>query len=205
MGRHHKKHLPKNPAETKVRFRHQGWIILLTACLVIALIAINVHPFGSPDTSSSSREPTPSVPAVPSESLALGGTPPSLSPAATTAPITATTTSAAGKTTSIPPAVREKLTGRWQRPDGGYVMTILRVAEDGTIQATYHNPNPIHVARALSKMNDGQALLYVELRDQGYPGNYYELAFDPAKDEFIGVYHHLGVHQDFEVNFVRLK
>src|ERR1043165_8425589 len=41
-----------------------------------------------------------------------------------------------------------KLRGRWLRPDGGYVLEIRSVADDGRAEAAYFNPNPIHVAWA---------------------------------------------------------
>ena len=36
------------------------------------------------------------------------------------------------------------LTGRWLRPDGGYVLDVR--AAGGGVEATYLNPRPIHVA-----------------------------------------------------------
>ncbi len=44
----------------------------------------------------------------------------------------------------------------------------------------------------------------VELRDRLYPGSYYMLVYDPSKDQLSGVYHHLGVHQDFDAVFTRI-
>ena len=43
-----------------------------------------------------------------------------------------------------------------------------------------------------------------ELRDRGYPGNYYTLIYDSQTDRLVGVYHHLGIRQEFAVEFVRL-
>ena len=45
----------------------------------------------------------------------------------------------------------------------------------------------------------------VELRDRLYPGSYYTLTYDPSEDQLSGVYHHLGVHQDFDVVFMRVE
>jgi hypothetical protein len=47
--------------------------------------------------------------------------------------------------------------------------------------------------------------VFVELRDRGYPGNYYKLTYDTGKDQLAGVYYHLGVQQQFDVFFERMK
>jgi hypothetical protein len=101
--------------------------------------------------------------------------------------------------------IRARLAGRWLRPDGGYVMTISDIGDDGKVAATYENPRPINIARAEAGMKDGKVSLYIELRDRGYPGNYYVLDFDDAQDQLVGVYYHLGIQQQFDVHFERLK
>jgi phosphoserine phosphatase len=96
-----------------------------------------------------------------------------------------------------------KLTGQWVRPDGGYVLDIQSIASDGRIKMAYLNPKPINVSKAQVTMKSGQIYLFIELRDKFYPGNYYTLAFDEQADQLVGVYHHLGINQDFEVYFIR--
>ena len=113
--------------------------------------------------------------------------------------------SASATAAKLPEEARTRLQGRWLRADGGYVMTIKSVDPDGKVEATYANPRPIHVASAQAAHADGKTTLRVELRDTNYPGNYYTLAYDPALDQLLGVYHHLGVGQDFEVNFTRMR
>ena len=49
----------------------------------------------------------------------------------------------------------------------------------------------------------GRAKVMVELRDRLYPGSFYTLTYNPQDDQLSGVYHHLGVHQDFDVIFMR--
>jgi hypothetical protein len=44
----------------------------------------------------------------------------------------------------------------------------------------------------------------VELRDRLYPGSYYTLTYDPREDRLSGVYHHLGINQEFDVVFTRI-
>jgi len=49
----------------------------------------------------------------------------------------------------------QKLKGRWQRPDGGYIMEIKSVASDGAMDAAYFNPKSIHVAKAEASREGG--------------------------------------------------
>lgn len=99
----------------------------------------------------------------------------------------------------------EKLKGKWLRPDGGYVLDIKSVGSDGNIEMTYLNPNPIHVSKAQVSIKAGKLELFIELTDTGYPGNYYTLTYDVGKDQLVGVYYHLGIGQQFDVIFVRMK
>ena len=69
------------------------------------------------------------------------------------------------------------------------------------LDARYFNPNPIHVSRAETATRDGKLFMAMELRDQGYPGNFYALVSDPGSDSLSGVYNHLGLNQQFEVAF----
>src|SRR5690242_6383851 len=41
-----------------------------------------------------------------------------------------------------------KLTGKWVRPDGGYVLELKSVGSGGKMDAAYFNPRPINVSRA---------------------------------------------------------
>jgi hypothetical protein len=100
---------------------------------------------------------------------------------------------------------RQRLAGRWLRPDGGYVLTIKSVGEDGKVEAAYNNPGPINVSKAQAMDKDGQTVLHVELRDRNYPGNYYTLTYDPARDQLAGMYYHLGLGQMFDVIFERMR
>ena len=97
----------------------------------------------------------------------------------------------------------KRLVGRWLRPDGGYILVIKDVDANGSIDANYLNPNPIHVSEARLSIDSGKVNVFVELRDRGYPGSYYTLTYDPDVDHLVGVYHHLGIRQNFDVFFVR--
>ncbi len=43
-----------------------------------------------------------------------------------------------------------RLVGKWERSDGGYMLEIKGVDGEGRLEATYLNPNPIHVSRAIA-------------------------------------------------------
>jgi hypothetical protein len=101
-------------------------------------------------------------------------------------------------------AQRTRLVGCWRRTDADYVLEIRAVAADGAIDAAYLNPRPIHVAKAQATAEAGKTRVLVELRDRLYPGSYYTLVYDPRNDRLAGVFHHLGLHQDFDVLFTRI-
>jgi hypothetical protein len=100
-------------------------------------------------------------------------------------------------------SVHKELIGRWVRPDGGYILLITAVNDDGSIDAAYFNPNPINVSKARVSIESDKANILVELRDIGYPGSYYTLVYDPERDLLVGVYHHLVLKQNFDIYFVR--
>jgi hypothetical protein len=98
-----------------------------------------------------------------------------------------------------------RLVGQWKRTDSDYVIAIDEATPDGKLAARYLNPQPIHVSRAQWLKSGARLQLMVELQDRGYPGSNYELDYDAAHDTLFGTYHHLGLHQDFQVSFYRLK
>ena len=120
--------------------------------------------------------------------------------------------SSAAASSSVSPAAAapaapspERLVGRWGRSDSDYTIEIASVAPTGKLDARYLNPGPIHVERAESGMVDGLLRVFLELQDRGYPGSYYTLTYDPGSDSLSGVYHHLGVNQNFDVAFSRIS
>ena len=98
-----------------------------------------------------------------------------------------------------------KLVGKWQRPDGGYVIEIKSVDAAGTLDAAYFNPNPINVSRAAALYKDGATRVFVELRAPNYPGSTYTLTYDPQSDQLYGQYYQAAMKQTFDVTFGRLK
>jgi hypothetical protein len=99
----------------------------------------------------------------------------------------------------------KRLTGRWVRPDGGYVLVLGDIKKDGGLKASYFNPRPINVSRSeLRRTKDGM-IIYVELRDVNYPGSNYKLRYDPASDRMKGNYFQAVERETYEVEFVRLQ
>jgi uncharacterized protein (DUF2147 family) len=102
-------------------------------------------------------------------------------------------------------AAFQKLEGRWQRDDGGYVIEISRADAGGTLTAAYFNPRPIKVAKAEASMLGQSLRVFIELRDVNYPGSTYQLTYDPADDRLKGSYFQATLQETYDVAFVRLK
>jgi hypothetical protein len=99
----------------------------------------------------------------------------------------------------------QKLKGRWLRPDGGYVIEVKSIADDGAMDAAYYNPRPIHVSKAEASLEGAVMKVFVELRDANYPGSTYTLAYDTAGDQLKGIYYQALQQQQYEVFFVRAQ
>jgi hypothetical protein len=97
------------------------------------------------------------------------------------------------------------LVGRWQRTDGGYVIEIRNIAQDGKIAAGYFNPRPINVEKAQASKEKEIIKVEITLRDVGYPGSAYTLVYVAEKDVLLGYYYHAVSRQYFDVLFVRMK
>ena len=98
-----------------------------------------------------------------------------------------------------------KLVGKWERPDGGYVLEIKSVDASGKADVAYYNPNPINVSRAAAWRDKGTSKIVVELRDAGYPGCTYTLEHNAQSDQLFGQYFQAAQQQTYEVVFSRLK
>jgi hypothetical protein len=102
-------------------------------------------------------------------------------------------------------AAFQKLQGRWQRNDGGYIIDIRNVEPGGKLTAGYFNPRPINVAKAEASQDNGTVKVFIELRDVNYPGSTYNLAYVPADDRLTGTYFQAALRETYEVYFTRLK
>ena len=98
-----------------------------------------------------------------------------------------------------------QVVGRWQRTDGGYILVLGSPTFDGRLAAAYFNPQPINVSRSGWVHEDGNLLVLVELRDQGYPGSTYTLAYQQDTDRLVGVYFQAAAQQRYEVVFQRIE
>ena len=94
--------------------------------------------------------------------------------------------------------------GRWQRPDGGYILQLSDPGPDGRLKAAYFNPRPINVSQAAWKHQGGYLGVFVELRAPNYPGSTYTLVYDPSGDRLVGIYYQAAMQQQFEVVFERV-
>lgn len=110
-----------------------------------------------------------------------------------------------GKPSAAPGPDTSKLIGTWLRPDGGYVLELSHPAPDGLLKAAYLNPRPINVSRAQWRQHDGVLGVFVELRDAGYPGSTYMLAYHPGEDQLVGTYFQAALGQLFGVAFNRTR
>lgn len=99
----------------------------------------------------------------------------------------------------------ETLRGQWVRPDGGYVITVATVADDGKMAAMYNNPSPLPFAQAVARRENGVLKAFFEIRAGGYGGSTYTLTYDPAADVLKGVYYQAVAKQSFDVTFTRKK
>jgi len=92
--------------------------------------------------------------------------------------------------------------GRWIRTDAPYVIELSH-SQDGSLQAAYFNPRPIHVGKTEFAEQDGLLQIMIELQDVNYPGSTYVLSYDRPQDLLRGIYFHPESKQSYEVGFVR--
>ncbi len=111
---------------------------------------------------------------------------------------------AASASSSQLPSEFGTLKGQWLRPDGGYVLELKRLLPQNELEAAYFNPNPIHVGKARLTLERGFVKVFVELRDENYPGSTYTLIYDKASDQLRGIYYQATQQQEYEVFFTRL-
>ena len=122
-------------------------------------------------------------------------------PAAAAAPAPAP----APATAPVPAAKADKakIAGTWVRTDAPYKLVISDLASNGVMKAVYLNPNPIHVGQSTWSEANGMVSVYVELRDQNYPGSHYTLTYMPEQDMLAGKYFQAVQGITYEVAFSR--
>lgn len=97
------------------------------------------------------------------------------------------------------------LVGEWTRTDAAYQIKITELLNDGTMKAGYFNPNSINVASAMWAFADGVLRIYIELRDENYPGSNYNLIYYPERDLLAGKYFQAVERVTYDVGFARAK
>jgi hypothetical protein len=100
---------------------------------------------------------------------------------------------------------KKVLLGNWIRTDADYKIKISEVLKDGKLNAGYFNPKSIHVAKATWTNAKGVLKIYIELRDENYPGSNYSLTYYPEKDLLTGKYFQAVSGETFDVIFTRIK
>ncbi len=100
---------------------------------------------------------------------------------------------------------RSILISDWIRTDAEYRVTISELLDDGTLKAGYFNPKSINVGKAGWIFSDGAMKIYIELRDENYPGSNYNLVYYPDKDLLAGKYFQAVEGVTYDVGFLRKK
>jgi len=97
------------------------------------------------------------------------------------------------------------LVGSWQRPDGGYILKVDEVRDDGSLIAAYYNPNQIEVGRTEWNIYNNEIKVYFELISANYNGSNYNLVYLPDRDILAGEYYQAVQKKKYYVEFPRLK
>ena len=100
---------------------------------------------------------------------------------------------------------KNKLVGEWTRTDASYQIKITELMDDGTMKAGYFNPASINVGSAMWAFADGVLKIYIELRDENYPGSNYNLIYYPERDLLAGKYFQAVERVTYDVGFTRVK
>jgi len=99
----------------------------------------------------------------------------------------------------------KQLEGMWIRSDGPYKIEIKEVQAEGKLLAMYFNPDPINVGRSAWRIQKERMHVYIELKDENYPGSIYRLTYDDQLEMLKGTYFQAVAQQSYEVNFIRVK
>ena len=97
------------------------------------------------------------------------------------------------------------LAGRWIRPDGGYVLEVSNIKENGSIAVAYFNPKPINVAESYWQWDNNRLNLFVKFDDVNYTGSTYTLEYLPDKKRLIGIYFQAMLGQKYYVEFTKME
>jgi len=121
------------------------------------------------------------------------------------AAIAALTFSCSQQSPQPKPVDKSLLVGNWVRTDAPYRIQISELLDDGKMKAGYFNPKSINVSKAGWVNSGGVIQLYIELRDENYPGSDYNLTYVPERDLLAGNYFQAVEGATFKVEFARKK
>lgn len=105
--------------------------------------------------------------------------------------------------TSAPNSELQKFVGRWQRDDGGYVITIRSVNPERVGKAGSDELGSM--SREDASQLSGLSNVFIELSDENYPGSTYRLYYHSSSDELVGTYFQAARQQRYPVTFQRMK
>jgi len=105
----------------------------------------------------------------------------------------------------VNPIDKNILNGNWKRSDADYRIEISGVMDGGSMKAGYYNPKSINVSRANWAYTDGLLRVFIELRDENYPGSTYDLYYFPGTGLLAGKYFQAMEGLTFDVEFTRQK
>lgn len=100
---------------------------------------------------------------------------------------------------------KSRLVGEWTRTDAPYQIKITELLNDGTMKVGYFNPKSINVANATWVLANDVLKIYIELRDENYPGSNYNLIYYPEKDLLAGKYFQAVEGVTYDVGFTKTK
>jgi hypothetical protein len=100
---------------------------------------------------------------------------------------------------------KNSLKGNWMRTDGEYRIEISNLNNDGKMNAGYFNPKSINVSRAQWTNEGGLLKIYIELRDQNYPGSNYTLYYMKDRKILAGEYYQAMERNKYKVEFEMMK
>jgi hypothetical protein len=100
-------------------------------------------------------------------------------------------------------ADEKKLVGSWTRTDSPYQIKVSEVLSNGNLTAEYFNPRSINIGIATWTLKEGTLNVYIEFRDDNYPGSIYRLVYNPERDMLIGTYFQAVAGETYDVGFVR--
>ncbi|MBN1410958.1 MAG: hypothetical protein JW969_08935 [Spirochaetales bacterium] len=97
----------------------------------------------------------------------------------------------------------EQVIGKWERPDGGYVLEITGI-KDNQVYARYFNPRQINIAKSEIRDSSDGKIIYIEFDDENYKGSFYKLMYVEKNNLLMGKYYAAPADQTYNIYFQRI-